>query len=398
MADMLFNYNPDAGVQDQLVRLYRDMNWYMTNLNHQNVRQLYTEFCDIRSEAGETVIDGPQILMYSATDSTTLRLEAGYNGSQFVFKLYNAAGDESIYLDSSGDVVFGGSLRTSEEAYIGRNIYINNATDGVSTSVYRGMYIDYGTTHQVALVNDASGGAFRINFYAAGMIYGNNIAIRSSAPGPPGGQVVIDSTYGSVYLQAASYIGVYGREAVELNSTVGSIYLNASSWIIGNCKAMVFHCSGGDITLDATGGNIVLKSSRVCIDGTATTDRIVKGTLWDNWVPTYTWTGGTPGAVQVNVARYRIFERNCWFKIDYEFRTKIGGPITDVSITFPRAASTVFTQTFNCYLTINSTYGIRPHLCFGSSDGDVIMFNNFPSISTSTEITRLFIEGMYETT
>ena len=344
-------------IRDEVIAMQRKLDYFSQNLNHHNVKQLYTEYCDIQSAAGETVIDGPLILMYSATDSTTLRLRMGYDSSEFVFELYDLAGNEVISLDSSGDAVFSGSMRTSEEAYIGRNIYIANSSDSPSTDVYRGLWINAGTTYQVALVNDASGGAARLNAYGWLLEYANHVVIRSSAPPPMDGQIQMDSTYGSIYIFASSLIEMRGHDQVWLNSTIGSVHLTASSWVVNNAKALLYCASGGDITLDATGGNVVLKSTGVYINEPVSTNHIGKRKWWKNFTPNVTYTGGPPSSFSTKICRYCVTDYDGWVTLDIESTDGNNAVIT--AIGDPSSYNTgLYGNPFGCWtgwFNINST-------------------------------------------
>ena len=96
---------------DQLIKLNRGLTYLFNHLDHANVKRLYTEYCDIRSKAGETVIDGPTLEM-KAAGSTTIRLRMGWRpaSTAFVFQLYNSTGVQTVGIDSSGDGTFTGTI------------------------------------------------------------------------------------------------------------------------------------------------------------------------------------------------------------------------------------------------------------------------------------------------
>lgn len=131
--------------EDAIQRLQKDLNHLLTNLDSGNVRNLNTNFCDIYSDKGETIIDGPLIDMFdydplTSHASTTLRLRMGYNASSsnFCFKLFNNAGVETISLDSCGNAIFKGDIDTAEDVNVGNNIYL-----GVSGSLgLKGVYFN----------------------------------------------------------------------------------------------------------------------------------------------------------------------------------------------------------------------------------------------------------------
>jgi len=117
---------------DEIARLRKDLSFLFENLDHLNVKRLYTEYCDIRSKAGETIIDGPTLLMYDKQATPKLRLEMGYKpgSSDFVFNMYNKSGVQTVGIDSNGDATFtgtitGGLIRT---AISGTRIEISSNT------------------------------------------------------------------------------------------------------------------------------------------------------------------------------------------------------------------------------------------------------------------------------
>jgi hypothetical protein len=131
-----FGFQGINGSEDSLIRLQRDLNYIIMNLDHKNVRRLYTEQCDIKSEQGETIITGPQIIM-SANGSTTVRLAQGYNpaSSNFEFALYNNAGAQTVGIDSSGNALFTGTVIASEIICgTSTGVYFHVSTGGTMTA------------------------------------------------------------------------------------------------------------------------------------------------------------------------------------------------------------------------------------------------------------------------
>jgi len=110
-----FSLSLTDGNTDELAKLNKTLNWLLNNLDHTNIKRLYTEYCSIQSENGETVLDGPLLTMKTAL-SSTIRLKIGYDPStsEFLFALYNEAGDLTIGLDSSGDAYFTRKVRLNE--------------------------------------------------------------------------------------------------------------------------------------------------------------------------------------------------------------------------------------------------------------------------------------------
>lgn len=97
---------------NQLIEIHDYLNWLLKHLDHLNVKQLYTEYCNIQSEDGETIIKGPVLEMYDKQATPVLRLRQGYDPvtGNFVFELYNATGGQTVYIDSNGNAVFTGSI------------------------------------------------------------------------------------------------------------------------------------------------------------------------------------------------------------------------------------------------------------------------------------------------
>lgn len=130
--------------EDGLIRLQKDLNHLLNNLNDQNVKSIRTEYCTISAKGGETILDGSLLEMYewdiaTSKASTNLRLRAGYNKntSNFEFSLWNSVSTTpTISLDSIGSAVFSGSINTSESIYIGDNIFLGQTGSTVSKGLY----------------------------------------------------------------------------------------------------------------------------------------------------------------------------------------------------------------------------------------------------------------------
>lgn len=125
-----------------------------THLDERNVKRLYTEYCNIQSEAGETEIDGPLLLMRS-NGSSTIRLKAGWdsNINEFVFNLYGESGTPSVELNSTGNAVFKGTLNTDEDVFVGNRIFVGwgaSTERPLNASIERGVYYLYpGSTQYI---------------------------------------------------------------------------------------------------------------------------------------------------------------------------------------------------------------------------------------------------------
>lgn len=134
---------------DRLTQLSRTLEYLTGHMDYKNVRQLFTEYCQIKSKAGETVIDGPTLKMYDKQATPKLRLKMGYNPitGDFTFELYNAAGVKTLGLDSNGNVIM--------TAQGGGKVVIN-ATDGI---------VQYNEYNQKRLQIDTSAAGGEIGFY-----------------------------------------------------------------------------------------------------------------------------------------------------------------------------------------------------------------------------------------
>jgi len=98
---------------DELARMRKDLCFLLENLDHLNVKRLYTEYCDIRSKDGETIIDGPTLHMYDKQATPVLRLQMGYDPDtalDFVFAMFNKSGVKTVGIDSNGDATFTGTI------------------------------------------------------------------------------------------------------------------------------------------------------------------------------------------------------------------------------------------------------------------------------------------------
>lgn len=136
--------------EDAIIKLQKDLNHLLTHLDSQNVKKLYTEYCEIESNEGTLVMEGPVFLMYGdplTTNSTTVRLFMGWDSTKrsstgtnnFVFSLFNQSGNPTIELNSCGNAIFSGNVNTSENINIGNNIYLGSSTP---SSDMKGIYFN----------------------------------------------------------------------------------------------------------------------------------------------------------------------------------------------------------------------------------------------------------------
>jgi hypothetical protein len=170
--------------EDGLIRLQKDLNHLLTNLNDQNVKSIRTEYCVVEAKGHETVLDGSLLEMYdfnplTSQATTTIRLRAGYNKltSNFEFSLWNSISTTpTISLDSVGNGVFSGSINTSESMYIGNNIFLGQT----GSTITKGMYFNAttptsneseGTSDmKSAIYTDVLGPYFAMNLNSTGLI------------------------------------------------------------------------------------------------------------------------------------------------------------------------------------------------------------------------------------
>jgi len=121
---MNFNANDYNFDEDGFIRLQKDLNHAMRHIDSKNVDYIHTNITEVQSENGLTEIVGPLLNMYDTGGN--LRLRAGYDtdGGEFLFSLYNQAGNVTIDLSDTGDArVY--TLHTSQEIYVGRRIFID---------------------------------------------------------------------------------------------------------------------------------------------------------------------------------------------------------------------------------------------------------------------------------
>jgi hypothetical protein len=127
--------------EDGFMRLQKDIDALINNrnLDHQHIGRLYTEYCDIRSENGETIIEGPTLKMYDRQAVPVKRLQMGYNSADADFNLtiYDAAGNPTIYLNSTGEAVYAGNVITGKNAYVGDDLYLGSTATGTQTKAIR---------------------------------------------------------------------------------------------------------------------------------------------------------------------------------------------------------------------------------------------------------------------
>ena len=96
---------------------------------------LYTNMCSVLSQNGKLIIEDSLITMKDKADVT--RFECGYTRDKetkeekYVFCLYNAKGNRTVYINDEGEAVFAGKLSTSKNADVGSNLTVGkNSASG----------------------------------------------------------------------------------------------------------------------------------------------------------------------------------------------------------------------------------------------------------------------------
>jgi hypothetical protein len=123
--------------EETIDELINRIAWLTSKLDSRNVKRLDTNETTIKSENGETYINGPIIEQYDS--SGTLRIKQGLDTStnKFLFNMYDAAGNLTINLNASGEAVFGGNIETLKDAQVGYNLYIGEWGDNLTQrSIY----------------------------------------------------------------------------------------------------------------------------------------------------------------------------------------------------------------------------------------------------------------------
>lgn len=154
-------------IADNLIDLNRTLTYLMSHLDSANVKRLFTEYTDVRSKNGETVIDGPTLVM-KAANSTTIRLKMGWvpTSSQFTFELYNSTGVKTVGIDSSGDATFTGTITGG---------LIRTASTGERIELTNNSLIGYNSTNQKHGIAWGSTAAVGSTNFADIYLYSNGI-------------------------------------------------------------------------------------------------------------------------------------------------------------------------------------------------------------------------------
>lgn len=135
-------------MQEALVKLQKMLYWLLGQLDSVNVRRLSTNQTDIKSDDGNTHLNGTQIVMKDRDGTSRAVLGLNQDTGKFEFKLSNKNGTTTITLDDSGNAVFTGDVTAS--TITGGTITGTKITGGtVEGATIKGGSITSGTTIDV---------------------------------------------------------------------------------------------------------------------------------------------------------------------------------------------------------------------------------------------------------
>ena len=81
---------------------------------------LYTNLCTIMSANGKLTIENSLITMQD--ENNIVRFECGYKNGKYVFCLYDATGEQNVYINDNGEAVFAGSINTKKDTTVGSRL------------------------------------------------------------------------------------------------------------------------------------------------------------------------------------------------------------------------------------------------------------------------------------
>jgi hypothetical protein len=212
---------------DRLSQMSKLLEYMLYNQDHDNVKQLFTEYCNIQSEDGETVIDGPLLTMRAA-GSTTIRLKQGYDpaSGNFVFNLYNTTGGQTVGIDSTGNATFtgtitgsiitGGTIRTASTGerieITDNNFFMYNSSNQLEGLVFGSTF---GTWGDVFFYND---GVLQAKFFQGSGFVDFQPASTNQTVGIG---IAGANTYINGYLKhTGNKLGFYGKNPIARLSIV----------------------------------------------------------------------------------------------------------------------------------------------------------------------------------
>lgn len=77
---------------------------------------LYTNMCSVLSDNGKLIIKDSLIIMKDNSD--VVRFESGYKDGEYVFCLYDANGEKTVYINNDGKAVYAGTIQTMKDCII----------------------------------------------------------------------------------------------------------------------------------------------------------------------------------------------------------------------------------------------------------------------------------------
>jgi len=254
-------------VEDTIAMLKRTLNWLMANLDHDNVKRLYTEYCSIQSANGETQIDGPVLKMSDKQTVPVLRLQMGYDSVQakFVFEIYDPNGKKSVYLDENGTQVLDGQLLITYLAKVLLHAYKDtyggvlkifdiggnlNAKIGVES----GAGVNTGGT--MILYDDVPSGADPINYQRVeiGILGSNHSGIINLNTNDNVGRLIMKADDGTGGGDVVSSILLWGDLSSSYISSSGGYIANQTiatqPWADGKFQPIISGASGSFTTAD----------------------------------------------------------------------------------------------------------------------------------------------------
>jgi len=119
---------------------------------------------------------------------------------------------------------------------------------------------------------------------------------------------------------------------------------------------------------------------------------IVKSSLWTSWIPTLTWTTGTPEGSVVTKARYKIIDGICHFTFYYSATD--ANDATALTISLPVLPKDNDTLTALQSQELADTTWSNP-IAYIDDGGTTIVFRSFSTIA-NTKAVKVLVTGSYE--
>ncbi|MEN6313261.1 MAG: hypothetical protein ABFD25_03315 [Clostridiaceae bacterium] len=209
-----------------LMNAYVDTTQYLGHLlsflDSDNVKKLNTNKTSIRSNNGETEIDGPLLIMKDKQETPVIRLKMGYDidSLDFVYQLMNAVGDVTVNIDSGGNLtVERGTFKGSITIGTNNNVFKADGATGIwlGHTDFASAPFKVGLDGAATATNLAiTGGSISVD---TDLLVGNNIFLGDMA-----------DTSKNIYffndgISEVAYIGFDADSLMQLHNTSGSIEL-----------------------------------------------------------------------------------------------------------------------------------------------------------------------------